>query len=588
LWAGWRVYDQNGVIHPLHQEDLTMTLTRFRRTPATVLAALGLAAAVTTAFGAAATPKFLPDDPIQIERDTEDASAMKPLEVNLFVDFAYNVLTGRGSFAPVRARNLNTVDEVPDSSWFTNRAGAVALTPDDLRRGPNTGDGPVPGPWTITSSKSDGVTPGFTVKDPSGQRWFLKFDPPGFRGMSTGTEVAVTKLMWALGFHVPENYIAYLRREQLVVGSGAKYTPAGAKQRPMRPGDIDQLLKRADREPNGSYRVVASKALEGKPIGRIRFMGTRPDDPNDIVSHEDRRELRGYGTFAAWLNHVDVKAINSLDMLVTTDAGAFVRHNLIDFGSALGSGGVGAADYWEGAQYLVDPGSAARQIAGLGFVFPNWHTTPFYESSSIGRLPLHNHAFDPERWKPRLPNRAFLEARLDDKFWAAQKLVALTTDLIRAAVQAGEFGDTTSEEFLVRALAERRDAIARAYLVGINPIVRPTLSSEGVLAFGNAAVDADVARIPDAYRAVWFRFDNATAVSTLIGETSASIGEMRAPAPLSSRPGTLVRVALSASSTPHPSWATPVDAYFMRIDAGWKLVGFERMPEKVRLPNATN
>ena len=39
------------------------------------------------------------------------------------------------------------------------------------------------------------------------------------------------------------------------------------------------------------------------------------------MPHEDRRELRGYGVFAAWLNHVDAKAINSLDTLVTDENG---------------------------------------------------------------------------------------------------------------------------------------------------------------------------------------------------------------------------------------------------------------------------
>jgi hypothetical protein len=87
-----------------------------------------------------------------------------------------------------------------------------------------------------------------------------------------------------------------------------------------------------------------ARRFRGKPIGRIRFYGTRPDDPNDIVEHEHRRELRGYGVFAAWLNHVDAKAINSLDTLVTEKGRSYVRHNLIDFGSSLGSGGVAAAD----------------------------------------------------------------------------------------------------------------------------------------------------------------------------------------------------------------------------------------------------
>src|SRR5262249_14432387 len=160
------------------------------------------------------------DDPIWVEHDTQDASGMRPLDVSLFVDVAYNIVKGPGVARDRRAKNVNTVDEVPDSSWFTNRIGRLPLTPEHVANGPNTGAGPAAGPWIVTSSKSDGVTPGFTIRDASGQRWFLKFDPPGYRGMSTGTEVAVTKLMWALGYNVPENYVTYLRREQLVIGEG--------------------------------------------------------------------------------------------------------------------------------------------------------------------------------------------------------------------------------------------------------------------------------------------------------------------------------------------------------------------------------
>jgi hypothetical protein len=336
-------------------------------------------AATIAAAGSAASQKFFNDDPVWVEPDTEDASGLQPLEINLMVDLTYNLIAGRADVQPVRARNLNTVDEVPDSSWFTNRAGHRRLTRADLSAGPNRTSGPAPGTWAVTSSKSDGVTPGFTVKDAAGQRWFLKFDPRGHRGMATGTEVAVTRLMWALGYNVPENQIAYLRRENLTVGPNAKFTPAGGSARAMRLADIDRLLERVDQEPDGSYRVVASRALEGKPVGRIRFHGTRPDDPNDIVPHEDRRELRAYGVFAAWLNHVDAKAINSLDTLVSTGGRSFVRHHLIDFGSSLGSGGVGPADHWAGSQYLVEPADIGRQMIGLGFTYPKWHTEAVFE-----------------------------------------------------------------------------------------------------------------------------------------------------------------------------------------------------------------
>ena len=537
----------------------------------------GALAVTLTLGGSAASPRFLADDPVWRDRDTQDASGMQPLDVDLFVDLATNLLSGRAGDV-VRARNVNTVDEVPDSAWFTNRSGFQPLTPDDVFRGPDTGAGPARGNWSVTSSKSDGVTPGFSIKDAQGQRWFLKFDPPGRRDMATGTEVTVTKLLWALGYNVPENHIAYLRRDQLVIAENAGFTPPGGKRRKMRTDDIDSLLARADREPDGSYRVVASKAVPGTPIGRIRFVGTRPDDPNDVVPHEDRRELRGYGVFAAWLNHVDAKAINSLDALVTEGGRSSVRHYLLDFGSALGSGGVAPADYWAGSEYLVEPRGMLTQMAGLGFRFPEWHTTKFYEAPSIGRLPEDNTRFDPDAWKPRVPNQAFLHARADDKFWAAEKLMTLTTEHLRAAVRAGDFRDPASEAFLVRALAERRDAIGRRYLTAINPILDPALDPNDVLTFRNAAVETEFAPAPRAYRAEWFRFDNTTARSTPIGETVGHTARLAAPAPLPREDGAFVRVRLSAVDALTPAWERPVDAFFQLRDGSWRLVGFERMP----------
>ena len=543
--------------------------------------AVVLAASAFTAIGSAATSRFFDDDPIWVERDTEDASAMKPVETTLFIDIASNAFRHIGTEAPLRAQNLNSIDEVPDSSWFTNRAGHTPLTADDIERGPNTSAGPAPGPWTITSSKSDGITPGFTVKDANGDRWFLKFDPPGYRAMSTGTEVTASKLMWALGYHVPENHIAYMRADQLVVGDRATFTPPGGKRRAMRADDVEDLLERAHQEPDGTYRVVASRALPGTPVGRLRFYGTRPDDPNDIVPHENRRELRGYGVFAAWLNHVDAKSINSLDTLVTENGRAHVRHNLIDFGSALGSGGVGPADFWAGEEYLIEPASIGKQLVGFGLSFPKWRTEPYYEAPSIGRLPEDNSGFDPEAWKPRVRNTAFLSARADDKFWAARKLAALRTPLLRAAVRAGDFGDPVSEDFLVRALAQRRDAIARAYLTAVNPIADPRLA-DGTLSFTNAAVDADVARAPRSYRASWWRYDNAAGDTDRIAETSGATTSLAVPADLPAQDGVFIKVQLSAADAEFEAWEKPVDAYFRLRGGQWRLVGFERMPEGQR------
>jgi hypothetical protein len=548
----------------------------------TVAAATTFIATAAIMQSSAATPKFFDDDPIAIDRPTEDATQVKPTEIKLFVDLASNIARGFSLPAPGRAGNVNTVDEVPDSTWYTNRLGSGpdnvhALTARDVSMGPDTNAGPAPGRWVVTSSKSDGVTPGFTITDAHGDRWFLKFDPPGYRGMATGTEVTVTKLMWALGYNVPENHIAYLHRDQLQIAADAKFTPAGGTKRALRPADIDRLLQKADREPDGSYRIVASRALPGKPVGRIRFFGVRPDDPNDIVPHQDRRELRGYGVFAAWLNHVDAKAINSLDTLVSENDHTYIRHNLIDFGSALGSGGVGAADYSAGREYLVEPKMAGKQLLEFGVAPAAWHTEPFYESRAIGRLPADNTGFNPDAWKPRVPNQAFLHARAEDKFWAARKLVAMKTDLIAAAVSAGRFGDQKAEAFLVRALAQRRDAIAKTYLTAVNPIADPFLEN-GVLTIANVAVDADVARAPQAYRAVWSTFDNATHATRRIAETSSRTTSLDVPPGLPTVDGSYIQVAMSATDAAQPVWGIPVHAYFRLRNGAWRLVGFERTP----------
>src|SRR5262249_23874753 len=157
--------------------------------------------------------------------------------------------------------------------------------------------------------------------------YFIKFDPLENPEMSTAAEVISTEFFHAVGYNVPEKYITFFSRDDLRIDEKAKLTEA----------DLDQLLKRVPRRRDGTYRALGSKLLPGDPIGPFQHFGTRPDDPNDIFSHENRRELRGLRVFAAWLNHDDSRAINTLDMLVKEGGRHYVKHYLIDFGSTLGS-----------------------------------------------------------------------------------------------------------------------------------------------------------------------------------------------------------------------------------------------------------
>jgi len=106
------------------------------------LAAIGLAGAAVVVLLAGAgpqgaEPRFFHDDPLVREPDTQDASKVQAWDIDLAIDLATNLFSRPGDKTPdVRAQNVNTIDEVPDSSWFTNRIGARPLSIEDAVRGP--------------------------------------------------------------------------------------------------------------------------------------------------------------------------------------------------------------------------------------------------------------------------------------------------------------------------------------------------------------------------------------------------------------------------------------------------------------------
>ena len=128
--------------------------------------------------------KFYDDDPIAREPDTQDASKAAEWDIELLVDLATNLFATPGRDEPsMRAANVNTIDEVPDSNWFTNRIGSRPLSVAEAVRGPLTGNAPAPGPWTVISPKNAGAAPGFTMRDSAGTLWFVSFDSAGQPGI---------------------------------------------------------------------------------------------------------------------------------------------------------------------------------------------------------------------------------------------------------------------------------------------------------------------------------------------------------------------------------------------------------------------
>src|SRR5215204_1535143 len=80
-----------------------------------------------------AAPRFYPDDPLAVDNDrVVDVTASKKIDLDDYYDFLENSFGKPGDRSNVRAANVNTLDEVPDSSWFTNRIGAGGMSTTDL------------------------------------------------------------------------------------------------------------------------------------------------------------------------------------------------------------------------------------------------------------------------------------------------------------------------------------------------------------------------------------------------------------------------------------------------------------------------
>ena len=533
----------------------------------------GLLAAAVSHGGRAASPAYYPDDPLAADPELRDAAKVGEREISDPYDFLENTFFKPGDHANQRAVNVNTIDEVPDSSWFTNRIGVTPVSVADIGRGPNVSGPPAPGPWTVVSGKSDGITPGFTVRDQAGGLWFIKFDPVSNPEMATGAEMIATKLFWGLGYHVPENYLAVVGADDLVVTDQATIRDVPGHRRALTRTDVTDLLAKGARRTDGRYRVIASRALPGTPVGPFKYYGTRADDPNDIFPHEHRRELRGLRAFSAWLNHDDSRAINSLDTLVATGGRTVVRHHLIDFGSTLGSASVAAQKPRAGNEYIWEARPTLLTMLSFGFWVRPWIKVQYPNYPSIGNLEATY--FWPERWKPEYPNVAFDNARGDDLFWAARRVMAFSDEQIQAAVKSAEYSSEGAAAYMTDVIIARRDKVGLRWLTAVNPLVRFALDAEGVLTFGNAATETRRASAPDGYSVAWSTFDNTTGLATGVG-TTASVDTERAQAPAAVLEGEFMEAAVHTAHPRFPEWRRPVVAHFRRAAGGWRLVGIRR------------
>ena len=388
------------------------------------------------------------------------------------------------------AVNVDAMDQVVNSTWFTNRNAVNPLSPDAVMRGPHTGDGPAPGPITITSNKSAGVNVGFFIQDSRGDRYLVKLDPPEWPEMASGADVLATNLVWAAGYYTPENYVYYFDPENFTLKSGIElvteedgetvvYVSGQGGERELTPEKFREfLLDKYPRGPDGKIRTSASKFVPGIPKGGFSWTGTRPDDPNDVVPHGQRREVRGYYVIASWINQTDTKQGNTQDVFIVHPDSrpnarpfGYLRHYMLDNGSSLGSGGAHPHNRRVGNENEFDLKAIGTRFVSLGLYERPWQDEVPQNPPNIGWYEAE--PFDPGDWRPNMPNPAFDARDARDGYWGAKIVMSFTDAQLERAMDAAQWSDAAVRSYVLEGLKGRRDEIGRYWFAKVSPLDHP-------------------------------------------------------------------------------------------------------------------
>lgn len=473
----------------------------------------------------ASAKKFYSDDPLIVEPRNRPVTEATNRKLSDYYDLFSNQFSELGERqpkkgAPIRAKEVNTLGDPMAGAWWERRHYYKPMSTAELIAGPgNTNQPSTSGKWTIIAAKTEGVTPGFTIRDAGNRMYFIKFDPMSNPEMATSCDAIVSRIFYALGYHVPENDIIDVEPSQLVIGKDVMVPGPKGIDRPMTQADLDLIFSKVPRGTSGKYRATASLALPGKPVGPPRYYGTRADDPNDITPHEHRRDLRGLHVIDAWVDHDDSRAINNLDILYKDGDLQYLRHYMLDFGSTLGSGTQKPNSPRSGS-YFFSWKESAVQLFTLGMVPPYWAFAKYPNLPSVGLFEWK--VFDPEKWVPEYPNSAFRNRLPDDDFWGAKLVTSFTDEELKALISTGKLSDPKAAAWLLECLSKRRDKIGKTYFSRVLPVDQFAVQS-GELRWVD--LGAKTGLLPAANVSLqWFSFDNEAEKKTpLGGQTSAKL-----------------------------------------------------------------
>jgi hypothetical protein len=455
---------------------MTMRMT-MKTWPIVLAAAAGCASQASTTLPAVRFANAPITSVVNDRRDVAKAPARRIFLPDLYLldsSFGDPIEYAIELHRPRRALGVNALDEVPDSTWFTNRIGVRALTPDEIRTGPVTHDPEKYLPWTVHSTKVGGNSVGLIVTDAAGVKYVVKFDDAAnVPEMETGTDVVIDRILWACGYNVAEDQVAYVHESDLVLAPKASVKDVSGKStRKLDRAGLLRTLAKVHHEPDGRIRTLTSRWIDGVTLGGHPSRGVRGDDPNDRIPHELRRDLRGQESIYAWLDAVDVTEGQYVDTWIS-DASIphrhYVKHYAIDFGQSLGALAVGAYDWWRGYAYEIDLRQMGFQLVTLGLL-----ERPWQERGSVaprGVSPVFTATYDPAGWHN--DEQSYLPFRVADrfdKFWGAKIVSRFTRAQIHAAAEAGRFTDPRAADRITDTLLGRQRVTEAYWFARVNPL----------------------------------------------------------------------------------------------------------------------
>jgi len=414
----------------------------------------------------APTPAYNP-----ILWDGFDNMAMRPLTETL----------GLVGVAGGESVDVNSLDEVPSSAWFTNRIGVQPMSereielgfcsPGQLLDGPSAGDGS----WIIDKGKEEGSTDGFRVSVPGKGKYLFKADDSDTSEHSSAAQTVGSKVYFAAGYYTTCEQVVYFRRSALKLTPGLHWRHNFDEATRFDEAALERVLAHCPKR-NGLVRMQASAWLPGYNLGGYRYEGTRPDDPNDVILHEDRRELRGKRLVNAWLDRFDDRRGNTLDTWVAERHGApdaspgHVVHNQLDTSETLGS-----TWNWDaisrrlGYSYVLDWGDLGIDAVMLGGRISTWDTVQKRPGKELFAY-FNVDDFVPDRWKNEYPVTAFSRMTERDGAWMARILAHFTPEMVAAIARTAEFTNPEDTAYLTEVLEGRLRKILQRYLTRLSPI----------------------------------------------------------------------------------------------------------------------